>query len=324
MAKTTSLIDDLTMSTSKIEIFFEKWRRFMLRTGIREGFVGQKMWVIPKSTLAQWAVHPMLQPMLPTDIGWFPQAVAHYRERDDGADEHILIFCVAGRGWYEVNGQIHAIEANEMVLIPRHTPHRYSTDDSDPWTIHWVHFVGTDADFFVHHLPPGEYKMLVDPQCLTAAETLFHQCHEAFAGGFILHRLIYGAQILRHLLALLFFNNNYFSPVQRASHTHSVESTLAFLRENLPAHLTLKDMADHAGLSTSHFSFVFRQQTGYSPVDYFIHLKIQHACTLLSLTSRTIHDIGYEIGYEDPYYFSRIFKKVIGMSPRQYREQLIP
>jgi AraC family transcriptional regulator of arabinose operon len=293
----------------------------MLDKRIREGFPGQKMWVIPKSILAKWAIHPMLQSMLPTDIGWFPQAQYHYRERDEGADEYILIFCVAGSGWYEIGGQRQTLDTNEAVFIPRHVPHRYGTDNQEAWTIHWVHFIGTDADFFIHHLPQGEYKLLVDSQCLAAAESLFRDCYEAFAGGFVLHRLIYGAQILRHLLALLFFNNNYFSPVQRASHTHSLETTLVYLRENLRQSLTLQQMADHARLSTSHFSFVFRQQTGYSPMDYFIHLKIQHACTLLSLTSRTIHDIGYEIGYDDPYYFSRIFKKIIGVSPRQYREQ---
>lgn len=289
---------------------------------MHEGFEGQTMWVIPKSILTKWAVHPMLLPLMPTDIGWYPEALYHYREREEGADEHILIFCVAGQGWYEIGDHHYTLEANEAVLIPRATPHRYASDENEPWSIHWVHFIGSEADFFGHHLPPGEYKLLVDPQCLAIAQTLFQQCYDAFAGGFILHRLIYGAQILRHLLALLFFNNNYFSPVQRASHTNNLESTLTFLRDNLRAPLTLKDMAEHAGLSVSHFSFVFRQQTGYSPMDYFIHLKIQHACTLLSLTARTIQDIAYEIGYEDPYYFSRLFKKVIGVSPRQYREQV--
>jgi AraC family transcriptional regulator of arabinose operon len=292
----------------------------MVQKRLRDGFSGQKMWVIPKSSLAKWAVHPMLQPLIPTDIGWYPQAQYHYRERATGTDEHILIFCVAGTGWYEINGQHQMLEANQALLIPRHTPHVYGTDPADPWSIHWVHFVGTEADFFIHHLPLGEHKLLVDPQCIAAAEQLFRDCYESFGGGFILHRLIYCAQILRHLLALLFFNNNYFSPVQRASHTQSIETTLLFLREHIHASLTLQAMADHAGLSVSHFSFIFRQQTGYSPMDYFIHLKIQHACTLLSLTAKTIHEIAYEIGYDDPYYFSRIFKKVIGVSPRHYRE----
>jgi AraC family transcriptional regulator of arabinose operon len=54
-------------------------------------------------------------------------------------------------------------------------------------------------------------------------------------------------------------------------------------------------------------------------MDYFIHLKIQEACKLLVLSRLSISEIAYELGYEDPYYFSRIFKKVMGTSPLQYR-----
>jgi len=78
-------------------------------------------------------------------------------------------------------------------------------------------------------------------------------------------------------------------------------------------------MARHAGLSVAHFSQLFKRQTGYSPVDYFIHAKIQHACFLLDTTPLSVSDIGLRLGYKDPYYFSRIFRKVMGVSPRAYR-----
>jgi AraC-like DNA-binding protein len=287
---------------------------------IREGFQGQKQWVIPKATLDRWSTHPMLGPLIPTDIGWYPTAKYHYREREQGADEHILIFCTEGEGWYEIGGQHEMVQPNEALLIPRGTPHIYGASDEFPWSIQWVHFYGTEADFFMLQLPLGEYKLLVDPECAATIDRLFRECYHSFVGGFIMHRLVYCAQVLRHLLGCLFFNNNHFSPGQRTSRFHSIEPTLAFLHQNMGRNLTLKEMAVHAGLSSSHFSFLFKQQTGYSPMDYFIHLKMQHACTLLSLTRKTIHEIAYEIGYDDPYYFSRIFKKVMGISPRQYRE----
>jgi AraC-like DNA-binding protein len=117
----------------------------------------------------------------------------------------------------------------------------------------------------------------------------------------------------------MFFNNIFFSPVQRKSPFRSLESTLTFLHENFHRNVSLAEMAEQAGLSVTHFSFLFKQQTGYSPVDYFIHVKMQRACTLLTLQPKTINEIAYELGYEDPYYFSRIFKKVVGVSPNYYR-----
>jgi AraC-like DNA-binding protein len=262
----------------------------------------------------------MLQSLIPTDIGWYPTARYHYRERENGADEHILIFCVAGSGWYEIGGQRYVVEANEALLIPRGVPHIYGADESAPWSIHWVHFIGMEADFFLYHLPIGEQKLLVAPDSVHAIERLFTECYESFIGGFVLYRLIYCTQILHHLLGCLFFNNDFFSPTQRTSRFHSVESTLTFLHQDIHRDITLAEMADHTGLSISHFSFLFKQQTGYPPVDYFIHLKVQRACTLLSRSRDTIQEIAYEVGYSDPYYFSRIFKKIMGISPRQYRQ----
>ena len=72
-------------------------------------------------------------------------------------------------------------------------------------------------------------------------------------------------------------------------------------------------------LSASHFSSLFRKATGMSPMDYFIHLKLQKACLLLYSSSIKIKDVALAVGYEDPYYFSRLFKKYLKLSPDQYR-----
>jgi YesN/AraC family two-component response regulator len=55
-------------------------------------------------------------------------------------------------------------------------------------------------------------------------------------------------------------------------------------------------------------------------VDYFIHLKIQRACRLLDTTALPVGLVGARVGYEDPYYFSRIFRRVMGYPPRRYRQ----
>jgi len=287
---------------------------------IREGFQGQKQWVIPRAMLKQWLSHPLLQSLVLTDIGYYPQARHHYRTRKKGADEHILIFCVDGAGWYQIAGQQYTVNTGDALLIPRGTPHIYGASQTAPWTIHWIHFIGTKSDFFIYHLPENEKNIPVDSQCQTTMIELFTKCYDSFIGGFLLHRLIYCSQIFHHLLGEMFFNNKAFSPHQRTSRFHSLDSTLNFLQQNVKQRLQLEEMASHAGLSISHFSHLFKQQTGHSPIDYFIHLKMQHACSLLALTTKTVREIAYEMGYDDPYYFSRIFKRVMHVSPQQYRQ----
>jgi AraC-like DNA-binding protein len=286
---------------------------------IREGFTGQILHVIPRSIVASASSHPLLYPLMPTDIGWYPQARYHYCARETGAPEHILILCAAGSGWYEFNRQMRPLQAGEALFLPRSQAHIYGASESDPWSIHWVHFVGSSADYLVNQLLNGIHTLKVDAEAMRHLDQLFRQCYDLFLGGFVLHRLIYVSQILHHILGCLVFHNRAFSPTQRTSRFHNLDATLAYLQDNLDQPLTLREMADHAELSVSHFSHLFREQTGYSPMDYFIHLKIQHACTLLTLTRKTIREISFAIGYDDPYYFSRIFKKVMGLSPRAYR-----
>src|SRR5690554_5362823 len=171
----------------------------------------------------------------------------------------------------------------------------------------------------MQQLPEGQYKLPVDPEATERLCELFSESYAAFAASFVLERMIYATQTLHHLLALLLFNNRAFSPALM-NNLHSLDSTLAYLHQNIHHALSLAEMAEHARLSVSHFSRLFKKQTGYSPMNYFIHLKMQHACMLLS-TRMSVREIAHALGYVDPYYFSHSFKKVVGMSPVNYRHR---
>lgn len=287
---------------------------------LRDGFKNQIQYVIPQTVLARVNNHPLLQSLLITDIGWYPQARYHYRERNEGALEHILILCESGKGWCKIDGQYHQLEENQALLIPKGYPHSYGAREDVPWTIHWVHFRGSMGDYLAHQLPPETWIMPVDTIAAANAVDLFRHCYETFEDGFSEQRLIYCAQVLHHLLGAVFFLNQHFSTGLSMTRPRSIEATLQYLQKNINQSLTLADMADNVGLSVAHFSALFKQQMGYSPVDYFIHIKIQRACFLLDTTSLSVSQVGLQVGYKDPYYFSRIFRKVMGIPPRVYRD----
>lgn len=90
--------------------------------------------------------------------------------------------------------------------------------------------------------------------------------------------------------------------------------------ENVENKLSLSEITEHIGYSTSHFSMIFRKRTGYSPTAYFNQIKIQKACQLLDFTDMKVNQICYKIGIEDCYYFSRLFTKIMGISPREYKK----
>ena len=120
----------------------------MAQKRIREGFKNQILYVIPRHILPGFTDHPLVEPLIPTDMGWYPDARFHYCERKNGAQEHILILCLKGSGCYDIDGERGILQANHAILIPRNTPHVYWASDTDPWSIYWVHFKGSSADFF--------------------------------------------------------------------------------------------------------------------------------------------------------------------------------
>ena len=102
--------------------------------------------------------------------------------------------------------------------------------------------------------------------------------------------------------------------------TNPINKAIQFMQANLGQVLTLNHIAQSAHLSVSFFSRKFKQETGYSPIDYFNHLRIQKACQLLHFTELRINEVAAQLGIDDPFYFSRLFKKQMGISPVEYRK----
>lgn len=78
-------------------------------------------------------------------------------------------------------------------------------------------------------------------------------------------------------------------------------------------------IAAHIGVSPSYFSSIFKQETGTTFVEYLTKVRIDKACELLRCTNSRTAEIGEQVGYSDPHYFSATFKKVMGQSPKDYR-----
>jgi AraC-like DNA-binding protein len=286
-----------------------------------EGFSGQVMHVIPRPLLARAARHVLVRPLHVTDIGWYPRARHHYKERPEGAGQHILILCVGGAGWCEVRGRRETVRAGEAVLVPKGAPHAYGADRRRPWSIHWAHFDGNDAAPYLQRMPEGTSRIAVDPAARRRMVDVFRTAYGALRGGYAEERLVYLSHAMRHLLGLLFYDNPGHAPRPRAPDRYDVEGWIGFLAANAGRTLRLEEMARHACLSVPHFGALFRQRTGMPPLEYHIHLRIQEACRLLDTTPLAVRAIAVRAGYDDPYYFSRVFRRVTGLSPRRYRSR---
>lgn len=286
----------------------------------REGFTGQKMIVMPKRVTAHIAKTPFISALLITDIGYYPKARFHYRERETGIDQYILIYCVEGKGWYEFNGQRFEVNPDDFFILPAGHPHSYGADTKEPWTIYWVHFSGVMADSLNSKLLPFTQPVHYPVFHIDDRLQIFNEMYSALERGYSFDNIGYANSCLWQFLGSFLYPDAY--KHNKLEETHDpVEKSIIWMQQHLHESITLEDLAREAKYSVSYYSMLFQKKTGYSPIDYMIHLKMQKACQFLDMTDLKIKEIAGEIGYNDPYYFSRLFHKIMGVYPMEYRKK---
>lgn len=287
---------------------------------LRQGFAGQEMFVIPRPIIASTIHHPLFRPLYPTDIGWYPEARYHFRERPAGAGQNHIMLCVDGDGYVVIEGVENHLTAGNLLIIPRGLEHVYWAAEDSPWSIYWMHFLGEEADYYLERLSPPGRPVPVDKKTEDEAVRLYRDCLQSLQAGYSLKSLIYAAQAARHILSLLLFRNRALRDERLEDGQNiKIEAVIDLMLKRLTTQTSLHEFAAHAGLSVSHFSELFRNYTGQSPMAYLTQLRIRHACRLLDLTTKPIKIVAFESGYADPYYFSRVFKKVMDIPPERYR-----
>jgi len=102
-----------------------------------------------------------------------------------------------------------------------------------------------------------------------------------------------------------------------------IEECIAYMREHLDQPMPVAELAALANVSPSHFFALFKRHTGCAPMDYFTHLRMQRACRLLDGTPASVKEVAAALGYDDPFYFSRVFKSVHHVPPSRYRMAML-
>lgn len=285
-----------------------------------DGFPGQISFVIPERILALVKDNPLIADLFITDIGYYPQARHHFRERPSGSTQFILIYCIEGMGEIRIGEALHPVPPDHFFIIPAGMPHSYHSDIQNPWSIYWIHFSGIKAGLFARlacqciAIDRGKTSRISD------RIDLFSEIFRNLGRGFSIETLEYTNLCLAHLLAS-FTHLNQFREMRKADENDPVAQSINFMLEHLNKKLKLEEIATETGLSASHYSRLFQNRTGHPPIDYFIQLKIQRACRLLDNSGWMIADVAREMGFDDQFYFSRVFRKVMGMSPAGYRKR---
>lgn len=242
--------------------------------------------------------------------------------RQKGRRDYQILYVANGKTHFWFDGKEEIVSAGHMVLYKPEEIQKCVYYLEDNPEVFWIHFTGSDV------------KNILEYHGISLDEHVFY-CGVLPDYKALFRKIIQELQLCRYgyedYIASLF--NDILLLVDRQQHEQKkatgdvqeqIERAAAYFNENYNTKISIDDYAESLHISTNWFIHNFKQYAGMSPAQYILSLRMVNAQSLLERTTYNIKEISEIVGYENPLYFSRVFKKEIGKSPAQYRKEMIP
>ncbi len=288
----------------------------------RHGFARQRMIVLPAPLVERALARHLPLGIVPTDVGYFPQAAGHLVNRSHGSRQLIVIFCVQGYGWVKLgnpHGEPVPVSPGKAVCITPYMPHSYGSSPRNPWTIYWCHLTGPAVAAICKSGPFTRVAPLLNVPDVPELAQLFDKLIMDIQHLYRSDQLILPSGVAAHLMGLLCAGA---LQIDRTSPKSSqrIEQLARSLSACTDRTVTISELAHRVNLSNSHFCALFRRVIGLPPLEYFKRLKMRKACQLLQTSDLPVKEVAARMAFSDPLYFSRLFRRMYAMTPTQYRQ----
>lgn len=278
---------------------------------------------VPSPLIGEQKINKITADLYLIEIGEYHLTSGFTWAPEKAVDYHMLLFFARGKGMLTHTGtKVEMVQGN-YCIIPAGDSYTIASSSGEELQILTAGFAGTKADSFSSHFAIVR-MVLPSVNNLVANRTmLFDELFNNLARGFHNENLEYIHFCFGHLLATFIYAHKKDDSEETFTEV-MVQNISDYMNRNLHRKISLSQLAKVAGFSPTYFSALFSKNTGYAPLSYFAHLKILKACELIDYTAMKIKDISFNLGYSDPYYFTRDFKKKMGISPRSYRKRITP
>lgn len=228
-------------------------------------------------------------------------------------ETYVFHHVISGHGYFETSGKTYYLQKGDsFIIFPGDIVHYYP-DPADPWKYTWVNFLGAEVPFLLSMTAFYE-----NPICRETADLtpIYDRFSRDFRYEHVQQR---NDGLLRILLA------HYIEVHPRKNKTFTIDNlSLAknYVEINSHRHcFNVSDLAQGIGVERSYLYRLFMEGEGVSPSEYITNVRMEKAVQLMKNGVTQIKFISYSVGYVDPLYFSKLFKKKYGMSPVEYIKQ---
>lgn len=234
-------------------------------------------------------------------------------------DHYLIHYISAGKGIYTYNGKSHPLGQGDMFLIFPSQIAYYVADNEDPWEYYWVGFNGTEAKRMINLSGFSRESPVLRLPEIVQAKTLLLNIYNSRGNS-----PAADANMIGYLF--LFFSRL----IQERDNTRSSYGTrdylaqaLRFIQYNYAGEIGVTEIAAYAGISRSQLYRAFLAYFNISPNEFLQKYRINEACSLLHGRDFTVAEVANSVGFADPLYFSRVFKKIKGITPTEYQNGAI-
>lgn len=267
------------------------------------------------------SAHPSPEDVTATDQNLFVVSCGCDRNslsrvsRPQGRDDYHLVYMAQGAGEFSVDGTACTIPAGQCVLYRPFEEHAYAFSPSTPFQRYWIHFSGSRA---------GEYMTTLGLQNvyrLTVSDPVqMEECFTAIIQELLIQDKHYLQSCTGHLLRLLvrLSRDSDGTSKQHFSRYDRFKEVVYYIHTHYAENPDVQTYADMCHLSKYRFIVSFKAFTGYTPIDYRNKVRIDHARRLLLESDVPAYTIAEQMGFHSATYFSTVFKRFAGCSPREY------
>lgn len=245
---------------------------------------------------------------------------AKYFTKREGLDSFLIKYVISGEGLLDYQGQTYTLKPGQIFWIDCREPHYYRTNpEAGHWRVLWVHFFGVSAEFYyeLFQAKNGRSPVLTMPpdnhlqQYLRQLIALYHNKSNVLASDLSAALLL--TQMLTDIIRVTDDERDWLGVPE------SVERARDYLTEHYNERITLDDLAVKYAVSKFHFQKQFKRFTGYTPNDFLLQLRLNHAKEYLRTTDHPVSQIACDVGIQNVSHFISLFKKQEGATPMVYR-----
>lgn len=228
-----------------------------------------------------------------------------------GRKDYYLIYVTEGTLKIVLDEKVVTTEKGSVVIFPPKFKYQYLGEP--PLKYFYVHFTGSYVEQFLSDCGFSFLPSIKKCNFSFKITNDFNKLIETFnlSSNLKTQKCAY---LLEHLLISICDN------LVKNEEKFSIDTSLTYIHSNYDKNLEIPSLAKMENLSNSHYVALFRKKFGKSPNKYIIDLRLSYARDMLANTDKPIKEISEKVGYLDPYFFSALFKKHVGVSPKTYRK----